>query len=74
MGLLGEDIEFFKALIVSPIAAALYCVVLLFIFFMLMLIESFSKILTSLIVYNELPKGAENPADAILMFLVSPKA
>lgn len=67
----GEDIPFVGKLIVSPIAAILYCVMIFVVFLILMLAESFSKIMASLILFNELPQGAENPADALLMSLVT---
>lgn len=67
----GEDIPFFGKVLVSPIAAALYCAMILFAFFVLMLLESCCKILVSLILFDELPNGAENPPDAILMSIVS---
>lgn len=69
----GEDIPFIGALIVSPIAAVLYCVLILIVFLVLMLLESCCKILASLILFNELPQGAENPADALLISLVAHK-
>ena len=42
-------------------------------FFALMLMESFAKIISCLILYDELPGGAENPADALLMYLTKKK-
>jgi len=39
----------------------------------LMFIESFAKIITSLILFNEMPQGAQNPADALLMAIVTRK-
>ena len=42
-------------------------------FFALMLMESFAKITACLILYGELPSGAENPADALMIFLAKRK-
>lgn len=70
----GEDIPVIGAIIVSPIAAVIYCVLILIGFLVLMLLEACCKILASLILFNELPKGAENPADALLMSLVTQKS
>ena len=69
----GEAIPFIGVLIVSPIAAVLYCAGILIAFLVLMLLESFSKILASLILFGELPQGAENPPDAFLLSLVTRK-
>ncbi len=38
-------------------------------FLILMLIEAVAKILTSLILYGQLPEGAENPVDGLLAYL-----
>lgn len=55
------------------IVAVFYCILLVIAFMALMLIESFAKILTSLIMFNEMPGGAENPPDALLMAIVTRK-
>ena len=55
------------------IVAVFYCILLVIAFMALMLIESFAKILTSLIMFNEMPQGAENPPDALLMAIVTRK-
>jgi energy-coupling factor transporter transmembrane protein EcfT len=65
-----EKFPFGKLLIVSPFATVWYAFLLVLAFAVLMLIESFCKIITSLILYGEPPKGAENPPDALIMYFV----
>ncbi len=66
-----EEIPIFGAFLVSPLATVLLCLVALIVFFVLMMLESFSKILASLVLYNELPKGAENPVDSMLLSVIN---
>ena len=65
-----EGLPFLAVFIVPLIATALVLVAIVLAFVLLMLIESFCKIIASLILYGELPEGAENPPDAIMMYIV----
>ena len=55
------------------VVAVFYCILLVVALLTLMFIESFAKILASLIMFNEMPQGAENPPDALLMAIVTRK-
>lgn len=55
------------------IVAVFYFILLVILFMILMLMESFAKILTSLVMFGELPQGAQNPPDALLMAIVTRK-
>lgn len=55
------------------VVAVFYCILLVVALLALMFIESFAKILASLIMFNEMPQGAENPPDALLMAIVTRK-
>ena len=55
------------------VVAVFYCILLVVVLLALMFIESFAKILASLIMFNEMPQGAENPPDALLMAIVTRK-
>ena len=66
-----EGLPFLAIILVPPIAAALVLLLVAVLFAALMLIESFCKIIASMILYDELPSGAENPPDALLMFLLN---
>lgn len=50
-----------------------YAFLIAFCMFALLLMESFAKIVSCLILYGELPGGAENPADALMMYLAKRK-
>lgn len=73
MCLFTEEIPTIGAFIVSPLATVLLCLAALIVFFVLMMLESFSKILASLVLYNELPEGAENPVDSMLLLVINRK-
>jgi len=62
-----------KLLVAGLIATVLLCILIAIAFLVLMFIESFAKIITSLILFNEMPQGAQNPADALLMAIVTRK-
>ena len=65
-----EAMAVYQILIVAPIATVLVLLAICIAFAVLMLIESFCTIIASLILYEELPTGAENPPDALLMHLI----
>lgn len=62
-----------ELLVAGLIATVLLCIAIAIAFLVLMFIESFAKIMTSLILFNKMPQGAENPADALLMAIVTRK-
>ena len=63
------ELGFVKTLIVSPLATVIFLVLVALALLILMGMESFAKIISSLIQYGKMPKGAENPVDNWIMFL-----
>lgn len=63
------ELGLWKTLIASPLATVVFFLILAFFMAVLMAMESFAKIIASLIQYGEMPKGAENPVDDWVMFL-----
>ena len=66
-----EGTPFFQILLLSPLVAVLGAAGLVILFALLMLVESFCKILTGLILEGNVPEGAENPIDALLKFIIN---
>lgn len=64
-----EKAPFYQTLLLSPIVTVLEALAIVLIFAVLMLVESFCKLLAGLILEGEVPDGAENPIDAFLMFI-----
>lgn len=63
---IAQKLPFLGVILVGILGAVLITLGLAFAFLLLMALESFSKILASLILSGELPEGAENPVDDLI--------
>lgn len=66
IGCFDPALHFAANLISGLVAAVLVTAGVLLVFLLLMALESFAKLFSSLILYGEVPAGAENPIDALL--------
>lgn len=67
---LVRQLPFLGALAAGLAFTALILVGIFLLFLLAMAMESFARIFTCLILYGELPKGAENPVDALITYAV----
>ena len=67
---LVRQLPILGALAASLIFAVLVLAGVFLAFLLAMGMESFARIFTCLILYGELPKGAENPVDALITYAV----
>lgn len=65
-----EAAPFYQIILLMPIVAVVEAIVIAALLAFFMLIESFCKLLTGLILHGNVPAGAENPIDALLMFII----
>lgn len=69
-GFIEGELGVVPVLLTSLLAAVLTFLGVLLLFFLLMFVEAVAKVISSLVLYGELPRGAENPPDALVARLV----
>lgn len=67
---LAQELPLLGALAASLVFTALIFAGIGLVFLLAMAVESFAKVFSSLILYGHLPKGAENPVDALITYVV----
>lgn len=67
---LVKELPLLGALAAGLVFTALILAGVFLIFLLAMAVESFAKVFSCLILYGQLPKGAENPVDALITHVV----